>query len=415
MERRVHDDGRRQVTLDARNGSAKTPPFRVFCSYSHADREYKERLVRSLAALRREGVITEWDDTQIDAGEERWPAIRAELDSADVILLLVSADFLHSDFCYGEEMTRALQRHDEGTALVIPVLAKPADWKGAPFAKLQVLPSGAKPLAEWKPLDKGFADVAVRIRQALVGEASRPPGGQVPVVPHGGAAGDRFVLPYSKLAALAVGLVMLASVVALVVADEGEETPVERIGDPSPAVTTTVPIETTTAAPSTTVASRGPATTRSSGAPPPVGGTPTTTPTPSVTTSTTPTTSTTAAPTPGEWEAWTPVDLTGRCSDTRNVANLHWQVCVIGSRGALVVSVSSGGNHYVATMRISTVVNGSFTQGKACRTRIVVPGDRIVCYAETRPSTPGQQVRAYGGVVHDTVIEAEIYSPVVTL
>src|SRR5205807_4452936 len=87
--------------------------------------------------------------------------------TASVILLLVSADFLASDYCYSIEMKRALERQEAGEAQVIPILVRPADWKDAPFAHLQALPTGANPIASWSDSDSALADVARGIRRAI--------------------------------------------------------------------------------------------------------------------------------------------------------------------------------------------------------------------------------------------------------
>jgi hypothetical protein len=100
-----------------------------------------------LALLRHEGVIASWHDRKIVAGQEWKGQIDRHLDEADIILLLVSADFLASDYCYEIEMQRALARHQAGEACVIPVIIRAVDWNSAPFANLQALPKDAKPVS----------------------------------------------------------------------------------------------------------------------------------------------------------------------------------------------------------------------------------------------------------------------------
>jgi len=89
------------------------------------------------------------------------------LNSASVILLLISSDFLVSDYCSGIEMERALQRHQANEACVIPILLRTVDWKGAPFAHLQALPTNTRPITSWSNPDEAFADVAAGIRRAI--------------------------------------------------------------------------------------------------------------------------------------------------------------------------------------------------------------------------------------------------------
>jgi hypothetical protein len=89
------------------------------------------------------------------------------LNTANIILLLVSADFVHSDYCYSVEMKKALELHHAGQARVLPIILRPVDWQGAPFAKLQMLPAGAKPIMQWKDQDEALEDVAKGIRNVV--------------------------------------------------------------------------------------------------------------------------------------------------------------------------------------------------------------------------------------------------------
>ena len=142
-------------------------PIKLFISYAHKDEALQERLSKHLAILKRQGVINEWHDRQITAGAEWEREIDEHLNSAQIILLLVSADFLASDYCYGIEMRRALERHARGEAIVIPVILQPSDWEGAPFGKLHALPKNAKPITSWPNRDEAFADVARGIRKVV--------------------------------------------------------------------------------------------------------------------------------------------------------------------------------------------------------------------------------------------------------
>ena len=126
----------------------------------------RDALETHLALLRREGFIASWHDRRIIAGQEWKGQIDRHLDEADIILLLVSADFLASDYCYEVEMQRALVRHKSGHACVIPVIIRSVDWSGAPFAELQALPKDAKAVASWKDTDEAWTDVARGIRHA---------------------------------------------------------------------------------------------------------------------------------------------------------------------------------------------------------------------------------------------------------
>jgi hypothetical protein len=116
-------------------------------SYSHKDESFKGELHTYLAPLRREGRIEVWQDREILPGSEFDKDIANALDKSDIIILLVSANFIESEYCWSTEMRRAVQRHDEGTTRVVPVIIKPtADWKKAPFGKLSALPRDGLPV-----------------------------------------------------------------------------------------------------------------------------------------------------------------------------------------------------------------------------------------------------------------------------
>ena len=122
---------------------------RVFISYAREDQQLHEKLVKYLVPLKNAGKITIWHDQEILPGTEWDEQIRTRLKEANMILLLVSADFLASDYCYGVEMQQAIKRHKDGKAHVIPIILKPADWQDTPLGRLQVLPTDAKAVMQW--------------------------------------------------------------------------------------------------------------------------------------------------------------------------------------------------------------------------------------------------------------------------
>jgi len=139
----------------------------VFISYSHKDRKLRDELANHLSNLRNQNLITDWFDGDIVAGSEWEPQIYDHLHTAQIILLLISANFLASKFCYSTELTRAIARHDAGKARVIPIILRPLDWKGTPFAQLKALPDDGKPVTQWRSRDEAFANVARDIRRAI--------------------------------------------------------------------------------------------------------------------------------------------------------------------------------------------------------------------------------------------------------
>jgi hypothetical protein len=148
--------------------SAHSPaPINVFISYSHKDDDLRAELDVHLSNLKRQGKIAAWHDRAIEAGMEWEDQIKTKLESAPVILLLISPPFMASNYCYDIEMERAIERHKEGTTRVIPIILRPCDWQGSPFSKLQVLPKEGKPVTLWVDRDSAFLDVVQGIRQAL--------------------------------------------------------------------------------------------------------------------------------------------------------------------------------------------------------------------------------------------------------
>src|SRR6185437_14252231 len=97
-------------------------------------------------ALLQQKLISIWDDRNISAGKDWAYEVNNHLNEAEVILLLISADFIESDYCYSVEMKKALERHKTGEACVIPVILRPVDWEGTPFSTLQPLPTDGVPV-----------------------------------------------------------------------------------------------------------------------------------------------------------------------------------------------------------------------------------------------------------------------------
>ena len=136
----------------------------VFCSYSHADEELKAELHKHLRPLELEGKISLWHDRMITPGVEWGVEIDANLRMADLVLLVVSPDFLASAYCRSVELALAMERYAAGSAVVVPIIARPCDWRTSPFAKLQALPKNASPISRWDDQDEALADVTQGIR-----------------------------------------------------------------------------------------------------------------------------------------------------------------------------------------------------------------------------------------------------------
>ncbi len=139
----------------------------IFYSYAIEDERLRNRLEKHLSILKQQEFISNWHNRKISAGKEWSREVNAHLNTASLILLLVSPDFLASDYCYSIEMVQAMERHNAKEARVIPIILRPVDWEKAPFSKLRVLPQEGKPVTLWRNLDLAFLDVARGIRTII--------------------------------------------------------------------------------------------------------------------------------------------------------------------------------------------------------------------------------------------------------
>jgi 7-cyano-7-deazaguanine synthase in queuosine biosynthesis len=155
--------------LRAMADPTQSEPLLVFFSYSHKDEKLRDKLAEHLRLMERKGLIRSWHDRCISAGTEWEGQISKHLERAGVILLLVSPSFIDSNYCYDVELKRAMERHDKGEALVIPVILRPCAWQEAPFGKLQALPKDGKPVAskDWHNHDTAMLNIAEGIEKAI--------------------------------------------------------------------------------------------------------------------------------------------------------------------------------------------------------------------------------------------------------
>lgn len=139
---------------------------KLFFSYSHKDEEMRNELETHLALLMRQGAISSWHDRRITAGSDFGQVISNELENSQIILLLVSAHFLASDYCYEKEMARAIEQHENGSSIVIPVILHPCDWHSAPFGNLRATPTDGKAISMFANPHEAFSIVAKDVRNS---------------------------------------------------------------------------------------------------------------------------------------------------------------------------------------------------------------------------------------------------------
>ena len=142
---------------------------KIFFCYAHEDEPLLKKLKAHLRPLQRQGLVDMWYDRDISAGSDWEQQIKEQLNTAHIILLLVSPDFMDSDYCYGIEMKRAIERDRRGEARVIPIVLRPVDFEGTPFRKLQALPTDAKAVmsSSWQYQDEAFVNVTKGIRKVV--------------------------------------------------------------------------------------------------------------------------------------------------------------------------------------------------------------------------------------------------------
>ena len=145
---------------------------KVFCSYSHKDERMRQQLGSHMAALIREGAITLWSDHVILPGENVDNEISKNLELADIILFLVSSDFIASNYCFDIEVRRALELHEQGKSRVVPTILRDCDWHHTPFGKLKAIPTDGRPIKSWPDRDKGYRSIVGHLR-TLVAEVNK--------------------------------------------------------------------------------------------------------------------------------------------------------------------------------------------------------------------------------------------------
>lgn len=135
-------------------------PITIFFCHAREDEAFLNKLKAHLRPLQRQGLIDVWYDRNISPGAEWEPEITKKLNAAQIILLLVSPDFMNSDYCYGIEMQRALERHRNGE----------------PLGKLQALPTDGKPVTdpEWHDQDRAFYAITNGISAVVAQLATTP-------------------------------------------------------------------------------------------------------------------------------------------------------------------------------------------------------------------------------------------------
>lgn len=173
LKNRVKEIHKERLELLKQLPTSKPKGIKIFISYSHNDREYLKEFRSHLKVLERIGLVKDWHDRSISSGTEWKGQVDENSNQADVIILLISASFIESEYCLDVEINRALTRHENKEALVVPVLIKPVIWSDLPFAKLQFLPSNEQPVSTWSNKDLAWMDITEGLKAAIFDFQSR--------------------------------------------------------------------------------------------------------------------------------------------------------------------------------------------------------------------------------------------------
>lgn len=139
----------------------------IFISYAHEDLLFKKELDKFLIGLKKSDQIQVWEDEQIKGGTEWNEEIKKQLTKADIIILLISIDFLNSNYIWKTELKTAMERHESEAAVVIPIIARSADWSDMPFRKLQGIPKNGQTIEESIYKDKVYTEISKEIKEVV--------------------------------------------------------------------------------------------------------------------------------------------------------------------------------------------------------------------------------------------------------
>lgn len=165
--------GKTKLVNPPKTSGSKKKALKAFVSYSHVDEALKNSLLAHLRPLERLGQIDSWSDRSIKAGDSIDDEIRTQLDSSDLILLLISVDFINSKYCYDVELARALERHRNKELRIVPIILRSCLWNHSPFGGLLALPKDGKAITSWSDQDEAMTNVVSSIHD-LVAEILAP-------------------------------------------------------------------------------------------------------------------------------------------------------------------------------------------------------------------------------------------------
>ena len=176
--------------------------MRTFISYCHEDSAMFQRLMVHLNFLEREKLISNWHDYEIHSGMNIDDEIKSNLEQAELTLLLVSPNFIASDYCMNVELKHAIYRHKLGHAIVVPIIIEHCDWTAIPeLSSLKALPVDAMPISAWDNMDEAFLNVIEEII-TIISNYKTPPSPKTRNLPHffleNNGTPQKFEMPVSQ-------------------------------------------------------------------------------------------------------------------------------------------------------------------------------------------------------------------------
>jgi len=141
----------------------------IFISYSHRDEQYKDELLRHLRILEKQGVASFWDTSLIPAGADWSVEIAKAIDESEVAILLISPDFLASDYVVEKELPALLKRAKSRNTIVMPILVRPTQWTSVPeLAQFKFLNDVRSPLSSSNQRDEDYARISQQIAELVM-------------------------------------------------------------------------------------------------------------------------------------------------------------------------------------------------------------------------------------------------------
>lgn len=145
----------------------KTGPVKIFISYAHEDKAYCTKLANHLRPLVRKGDIEVWTDGEIELGNEWDDEIKNALAESEIVLFLISSDFVNSEYIDGVELKKAMERYQKKDLIIIPVIIRFCDFSSLKLSRFQAAPAGGKPISKWDDHDEAYVNVVMGLKKVI--------------------------------------------------------------------------------------------------------------------------------------------------------------------------------------------------------------------------------------------------------